>query len=209
MRDIFVTGINTDVGKTITSAILANLLSREYFKPISCGPNRDRRRIQSLLCAKNMICHPESYHFPAAKSPHEAAKIAGIDADPAKVVRPASQMPLIIEGAGGALVPFNDYSLAIDIFKEWNCLWVVVVSAYLGSINHTLLTIEALQARGLEILGLVFCKEHHHETKQFLENYLKLPSLGEIAWEERWDLATIERYGKLWQNNHLWKRFLP
>ena len=143
---IFITGIGTDVGKTIASAIITQALEADYWKPIQAGDldNSDSHKIQRYISNDKTIIYENSYKLNTPASPHLAAKLDGITIDLKKITEPKTKNHLVIEGAGGILVPLNNSDCIIDLIqKEYK---VIVVSRhYLGSINHTLLTFEALK----------------------------------------------------------------
>jgi len=148
---IFVTGISTDVGKTIASAIIVQSLQADYWKPIQAGDleNSDSHKINSYLSDDNekSVIHSNSYQLKTPASPHFAAAIDGIEIEIEKIIEPETINHLVIEGAGGVFVPLNQKDCVIDLIKK-DYKVVVVSRHYLGSINHTLLTIEALQENG-------------------------------------------------------------
>jgi dethiobiotin synthetase len=155
---IFVTGIGTGVGKTVVAAIFTKALSADYWKPVQCGDldASDSMEVKRLLAPASPTVHPEAICLRTPASPHFAAAHEGRQVSLAEVRFPATERHLIVEGAGGILVPLNSKEMIIDIAVHGHCKVVVVSSVYLGSLNHTFLTIEALRARKLEIIGLVF-----------------------------------------------------
>lgn len=158
MQRIFIAGIDTNVGKTIVSAIFVEALKADYWKPIQAGllPETDTERVKSLVSNTQSRFHLETFRLTSPLSPHAAAKIDNINIEIAQITPPQTQNPLIIEGAGGLLVPLNDRELVIDLIKALKAEVVLVIKGYLGNINHTLLSIEALQRRNIKIKGLVF-----------------------------------------------------
>lgn len=150
---VFVTGTDTNIGKTIVSSWLCMRNNCSYFKPIQTGTleGMDSKTVQTLSGCK---IHKEVYAFPESVSPHLAAKLNGETIDLNKIVLPGSNN-LIVEGAGGVLVPINESQLMLDLIKKLE-LPVIVVSSYkLGTINHTLLTLEVLRSRNIPILGVI------------------------------------------------------
>ena len=154
---LFITGIGTDVGKTITSAIVTQALEADYWKPVQAGDldNSDSHKIQRYICNEKTIIHENSYKLNTPASPHLAAAIDGITIDLKKIVEPKIKNHLVIEGAGGLLVPLNDNDTIIDLIKS-DYKIIVVSRHYLGSINHTLLSFEALKSRNLKVSGIIF-----------------------------------------------------
>lgn len=182
MRKIFVTGIGTDVGKTIISAILAEKLKADYWKPIQAGNlnDTDTKRVKKLITNEQTVFHPEAYCFSKAVSPHAAAKSDGIKINLLKIKLPVTKNHLIIEGAGGLMVPLNQKLLMIDLISHLDAEVVLVSKNYLGSINHTLLSIEVLMARGVNITGIVFNGLPNEETESFILQYSGLKCLARI-----------------------------
>jgi len=156
-RPIFVTGIGTGIGKTIVSAILVEKLKADYWKPIQSGDldNSDTILVKSLVSNPVSKFHPEAYRLTQPFSPHKSAALDGIEIDPAKIIIPETDNQLIIEGAGGLMVPLNDRFLMIDLIKQLDAEVILVSKNYLGSINHTLLSIEALRSRNISIKGII------------------------------------------------------
>jgi dethiobiotin synthetase len=158
---IFVTAISTDSGKTLCSAILTEAFQADYWKPIQSGLPRDTATVKELVTNKNSVFHKEAYLLNTPVSPHQSAAIDGIKIDLNKIILPHTDNHLIIEGAGGVLVPLNETDFVIDLPVKWALPVVVVVNFYLGSINHTLLTINELKRRNIKIAGLVFNRSTH------------------------------------------------
>jgi len=206
-KNLIVTGIGTAVGKTVVSAILVKMLEADYWKPISCGAEEDRdtHQIKNLVAEPDLCCHPETYHFLSPLSPHHAGSLEGVDPLSSKMIPPQSEKRVVIESVGGVLVPLNNIQVTMDVFCKWGFEWIIVSRNYLGSINHTLLTIEALKQRGADILGLVFNGPENIYSEEFITNYSKLPVLGRVKEEEKIDATTIERYSQLWKTDPFWK----
>lgn len=179
----FVTGIGTGIGKTIVSAILVEKLSADYWKPIQSGDleNSDTKNVKSLITNGISIFHPEVYRLTQPFSPHKSAKIDAIEIDIDKINAPSTSNNLVIEGAGGLFVPLNDRYLMIDLIQKLQVEVIVVSKNYLGSINHTLLTIEALRVRNIGIKGLLFNGEEDVDTESFILNYTNVAYLGRIG----------------------------
>jgi len=152
----FVTAIGTDSGKTVVSAILSEALKADYWKPIQAGFPRDIETVQHLISNSQSSFHPETYLLNTACSPHAAAKIDNVEISLGKIVVPKTDNHLIIEGAGGLLVPLNDNDFVIDLAQKLSCEIILVANLYLGSINHTLLSCEALKAREIKVKGIIF-----------------------------------------------------
>ena len=179
MRRIFVTGISTEVGKTVISAILTEALEADYWKPVQSGAatDSDTQTVKALVKNQKSFFHPEAYRLPLPLSPHAAAEAAGVNILLENIQLPPTANHLIIEGAGGLLVPLNSKDLMVDLLPSFGFEVVLVSRNYLGSINHTLLTWEALTARKIKILGLIFNGEPNAATENFILNYTGLSKL--------------------------------
>ena len=166
---LFITGISTDVGKTIASAIITEALEADYWKPIQAGDldNSDSHKIKKYVSNDKTVIHENSYKLNTPASPHFAAERDGITIDIKHIIEPKTDNHFVIEGAGGVYVPLNDTDCVIDLIKE-DYKVVVVSRHYLGSINHTLLTIQELKNRNIEIKGIVFNGDDEQNTKQII-----------------------------------------
>ncbi|MBY0426409.1 MAG: dethiobiotin synthase [Cytophagales bacterium] len=175
----FVTAIGTGCGKTVVSAILTEALQADYWKPVQSGMDDiDRMTVQSLVANPKSVFHPERYLLRTPVSPHAAARIDGVEIQLEDFRLPVTNNNLIIEGAGGVLVPLNDRGgMVIDLAVKFDAEVILVSNIYLGSINHTLLTINELRSRGVRIKGLVFNGESNPESENFILNHSKLPCL--------------------------------
>src|SRR5690606_19976128 len=183
----FVTGISTQVGKTITSAILVEALGADYWKPIQAGDLQatDSPRLAALIARDRPFIHPSSYALNAPMSPHAAAALDGLQIDLERIVPPKTDGHLVIEGAGGLMVPLNDRDTIFDlIHPEYK---VVLVSRhYLGSINHTLLTVEKLHQKGIAP-GIVFSGDPLPASEEIILKKMDCFFLGRIAEEPAFD----------------------
>ena len=179
MKRIFVTGIGTEVGKTVVAAIITEALGADYWKPIQsgCTDTTDTETVKSLVTNTQSVFHPETYKLPLPLSPHAAAQAAGITIHLEKIKLPETRNNLVIEGAGGLLVPINNQNLLIDLITQLKAEVILVSKNYLGSINHTLLSWEALQQRHIKVLGLIFNGEPNPQTESFILNYTGLTHL--------------------------------
>lgn len=185
-RAIVVTGTDTDVGKTVFAAALAGALGAAYWKPVQAGlgGGGDARTVARLggLPPKRVL--PEAYRLSTPCSPDRAAELDGVAIDPDRLVPPASDGPLVIEGAGGVLVPVTGDLLFADLFARWRLPVVLVARTALGTINHSLLSIEALRARGLPLLGVAFsgdAVEHSEATIARIGGVRRLGRLPQLA----------------------------
>tara|TARA_Y100000739_G_scaffold69350_1_gene58254 strand:+ start:712 stop:1326 length:615 start_codon:yes stop_codon:yes gene_type:complete len=199
MRKIFVTGIGTDVGKTIVAAILTEALQADYWKPIQCGSLEltDTERVKRLVESKQSIFHPEAYRLSTPASPHYAAEVEDTKINWSKLRLPEIKNTLVIEGAGGILVPFNyKGETMLDMAKNWETEVVVVSRNYLGSINHTLLTLKILQDSGVKVLGMIFNGESNPSTEDVILKTTKVPLLGRIKEEYEFTKDLITTYSR-------------
>ena len=202
MRKIFVTGIGTDVGKTVTSAILVEALKADYWKPVQAGTyySTDSENICKWISNDKSVIHPEAYKLREHRSPHEAAEIEKVEIDFEKIILPQTSNTLVIEGAGGLMVPLNQKYFIIDLIKKFDAEAIVVIQNYLGSINHSLLTLDALKQRGIKIIGLVFNGSPHEPSKKIIESYSGLSTISWITKESEINKEVILKYAKDFQN---------
>ncbi|PWS29046.1 dethiobiotin synthase [Pedobacter yonginense] len=182
MAKYFITGIGTGIGKTLISAILTEKLKADYWKPIQSGDLEmsDSLTIANLISNKQTTIHPESYRLTQPLSPHLSAKLDGIQIDLNQINIPQTENNLIIEGAGGLMVPLNEKELIVDLIKKLNVEVILISQNYLGSINHTLLSINLLNQHGIKIKGIIFNGDENLETERFILNYSKIKKLGYI-----------------------------
>lgn len=184
-RQIVVTGTDTGIGKTVVCAGLANLLGASYWKPIQAGLDgeTDAEVVARLgsISADRIV--PEVYRLRTPASPHCSAEIDGIRIDADSLHVPdAGERPLVIEGAGGLMVPLNASTLYIDIFERWRLPVLLCASTRLGTINHSLLSIEALRKRQIDILGIAFIGERNAETQSAIREMGRVRWLGRLPW---------------------------
>lgn len=201
---IFITGIGTDVGKTVASAIVTQALEADYWKPVQAGDldHSDRHKIQSLLSNSKTVIHPNAYALNTPASPHWAAEIDGLRIDLEKIIAPKTQNSLVIEGAGGVLVPLNKQDCVIDLIQA-DYKVIVVSRHYLGSINHTLLTVEALRNRNLNVAGIIFSGDEHPSTEKIILEKTQLHFIGRINHEPYFDAHVIADYADEFRENLL------
>jgi dethiobiotin synthetase len=181
-KPIFITGIDTGIGKTIVSAVLVEKLKADYWKPIQSGDLEwsDTNKVQSLVTNTTSCFHPEAYRLSQPCSPHKSAAIDGINIDPQKIVLPSTNNTLIIEGAGGLMVPLNNSFLMIGLIRHLGAEVILVSQNYLGSINHTLLSIYALKKEQIPIKGIIFNGTKDIYSKEFILEHSGLELLGHI-----------------------------
>jgi dethiobiotin synthetase len=198
MRRVFVTGIGTDVGKTVVSAILVEALRADYWKPVQAGglDEPDSRRVRALISNPDSAIHPEQFRLRTPASPHAAAALDGVDIEVRAFRIPESSRSLVIEGAGGVLVPLNDHELMADLIRYLQAEVVLVARGYLGSINHTLLSIEALRARNIPLLGLVLNGEWSAPAREAVVQHGGALCLGAVNHEQRLDRECIRAYAR-------------
>src|ERR1700761_4185347 len=193
----FVTGIDTGIGKTIVSAVLVEKLKADYWKPVQSGDldNSDSISIEHLISNTSSKIHPEAYKLNQPFSPHKSAAIDGITIDPENLVPPKTDNTLIIEGAGGLMVPLNNRFLIIDLIKKLNIPAILVSQNYLGSINHTLLSIQVLKQYEIPIKGIIFNGVKDIYSKEFILQYTEVPLLGHIPQYKEVDKKAIMNAG--------------
>lgn len=191
-KPIFITGIGTGVGKTIISAIMVEKLKADYWKPIQAGDleNTDRDVVKSLVSNKISKFHPEAYRLTQPFSPHKSADLDGIDIHLNHINLPKTNNQLIIEGAGGLMVPLNSQGMMIDLIQKFDAEVIVVVKHYLGSINHTLLTLEVLKSRNIDIKGVIFNGDTDLYSESIIDS--KVNILGRIK-EIRLSKTTVSK----------------
>ena len=193
---LFVTGIGTEVGKTIIAAILTEALEADYWKPIQAGDlqHSDTDRVKALVTNNRSIFCKEAFCLQQPMSPHAAAERDGVNVHLADIRAPKTNNHLIIEGAGGLMVPLNNEECIIDLIPQLDCEVVLVSRNYLGSINHTLLSIEALQKRGILIKGIIFNGAENKETEKIILKMTNVSLLGRVREEKDFDPMVIRKY---------------
>ncbi len=196
--NIIIAGIHTGIGKTICSAVICQALGYDYWKPVQAGDldNSDSLFIKKNVSHSGCIIHSETYRMPLAASPHFAAAQSGVLIKPEDFVLPNTGNSLVIETAGGIMSPLAKDFLNIDLIMELNQPVVVVSNNYLGSINHTLLTVAALQQRHIPIEGLVFSGAVVDSSREFILEHTKLPMLFSIPFFVKIDKEVIAAFAK-------------
>lgn len=192
---IVVTGTDTDVGKTVFAAALAGALGASYWKPVQAGleDGTDRATVAALSGLSGAKVLPEAYRLRTPCSPHRAAELDGIEIDVARLIPPTVVGPLVIEGAGGALVPVTRDTLFGDLFARWSLPVVIVARTGLGTINHSLLSIEALRARGVPLLGIAFIGDPQEDSEGTISELGKVRRLGRLPRLDPLDRASLSR----------------
>ncbi|MCL4137616.1 UNVERIFIED_CONTAM: hypothetical protein GTU68_017322 [Idotea baltica] len=196
MKTYFVTGISTDVGKTVASAILAEALQADYWKPVQAGEldNCDTKKVKKLVSNTKTKFYPNAYALQTPMSPHAAADIDGVTIELSKITAPKTKNNLVIEGAGGLLVPINNTNTILDIIKP-NYKVIVVSRHYLGSINHTLLTVNLLKAKGFDV-SIIFSGNEHRTTESIITEMTQVPVIGRIDEEPYFDKNVVKEYAE-------------
>lgn len=196
MNTVVVTATDTDVGKTVFAAALTLALDGCYWKPVQSGSRdgTDRETVARLtgMPAKRLL--PEAYVLSEPLSPHRSAELDGVTIDPDRLaLPPASDRPLIVEGAGGVLVPLTRSMLQIELFARWRAPVVVCARTALGTINHTLLTLEALRRRAIPILGVAFIGEAMPDSEETICAFANVSRLGRLPVLAHLDRAGLTR----------------
>ncbi len=181
-KRIFVAGTGTGIGKTVVSAILTEALHADYWKPVQCGnlESTDKKVVQSLVSNSVSRFYPEAYLFKTPSSPHYAAQVENTEIKPERLNVPESEIRLLIEGAGGLLVPLSTDYVFIDLIKHLQASVILVSKNYLGSINHTLLSLEVLKQRGIDVLGVIYNGKNYFDNQEIIYNFSQVPKLGEV-----------------------------
>ena len=206
---IFITGIGTGIGKTVVSAIVTEALQADYWKPIQAGfeEGTDSELVKSLISNTKTTIHPEVYKLKMPASPHIAARKEGVEINIKDIVSSElsivsySQLtthhsPLIIEGAGGIMVPLNDKEFVIDLIEQLKAKVILVSRNYLGSINHSLLTASICKQRGIEVIGWIFNDQYLDYENEIVE-WSGYPKIASIPWAEKIDKAFVLQQAEL------------
>jgi dethiobiotin synthetase len=193
-KTYFITGIGTEIGKTISSAVLVEKLNADYWKPIQAGDldNSDTLKVKSLISNEVSKFHTEAFRLTQPFSPHYAAELDGVEINMNQITIPKTENNLIIEGAGGLMVPINQKDLMIDLIQKLNVEVILISKNYLGSINHTLLSIEALKTRNIPIKGIIFNGIKTEASESIILERTKLKYLGRISEMEIVNKSTIK-----------------
>lgn len=173
-KGLFITGIGTDVGKTIASAVITKALEADYWKPVQCGDldNSDSIKIARLTGLKTL---PEAFKLLAPMSPHAAADLEGVELNIDKIVLPKSDKTIVVEGAGGVMVPLNLRETYLDMMVSLKLSVILVTRHYLGSINHTMLSWKVLKEAGLNVVALVVSGTEHKSTESYFATQMDVP----------------------------------
>ena len=190
----FVTGIDTDSGKTLVSAILCEALNADYWKPVQAGLPLDRETVKSLVSNPSVLYHDEQYFLKLPESPHAAAKLEDIRIEMDCFELPRTERTLVIEGAGGCLVPLNQDNFIIEIAARFQSEVVLVADLYLGSINHTLLSVSELRRRGLRLKGIIFNGERNPQSEEIILHHADVRCLLRIEKEKEINRQVVRSY---------------
>ena len=195
MSTFFITGISTEVGKTVAAAIITEALQADYWKPIQAGDldNSDTHKVKRLVLNDISQYHDNAFALNTPMSPHASAKMDNITISANKIKRPKTKNTLVIEGAGGVLVPINDTQTVAQLIAPTDKV-IIVSRHYLGSINHTLMTVEVLKARELYIAGILFSGDEHPTTEAIIAKMSQVPIIGRIDEEPYIDANVVSEY---------------
>lgn len=200
-KTYFISGIGTNVGKTIVSAVLVEALQADYWKPIQAGDltYSDTDRVRALVANSRSTFHDNAYALKTPASPHYAAKLDDLSIDLKKINRPQTDNHLIIEGAGGLMVPLNSNELVVDLIRELSCELILVMNNYLGSINHSLLSLELIKQRKIPLKGVIFCGETYAPGENVILEYSNARFLGRVPQFESITREEINRTAQLFK----------
>lgn len=198
-KKIYITGIGTDVGKTVISAIVTEALQADYWKPIQAGDTTfgDTDKVKTLISNSTSTFFPNAYLLNTPMSPHAAAEIDNVTIDINSIVIPNTDNTLVIEGAGGLLVPLNDKETILDTIDP-NYKVILVSRHYLGSINHTLMSLRILQDKGYDV-SVIFNGPQNKTTEEIIEKMTGVTIIGRIDEESNLDQAVIKKYADLFK----------
>lgn len=187
---IIVTGTDTGIGKTIFAAGLTQALAATYWKPIQAGlSDKTDSEVVAHLSGQPTLLETYRLNFPA--SPHLSAEAEGVVIDPKRLKIPNVSGPLVIEGAGGLMVPINRKTLFLDVFADWQAPVILCARTQLGTINHTLLSLHALQHVGCPVIGVAFIGDAEPEVEQTICDFGKTRFLGRLPMMERLTSETL------------------
>ena len=205
MKRYFVTGIGTEVGKTIASAIITQALKADYWKPVQAGEldHSDRMKVETLISNDRSKFHTEAYRLNQPMSPHAAAERDGVEIDISSIKMPNTDNHLVIEGAGGLLVPLNDKDTILNLIETLNCEIILVSRHYLGSINHTLMSIEILKQRNIPIKGILFNGNENKDTESIIDKMSDVKVLGRIDELDVLNKSRIHSVAEALKNNFI------
>lgn len=182
MKKYFITGIGTDVGKSIAASIITEALEADYWKPIQAGDleSSDTLKVQQFVKNETTVYHQEAYRLKHPMSPHAAAERDGVEIKLQNIKLPVTHNHLVVEGAGGLLVPLNKKDTILDLITQLDCEVILVSRHYLGSINHTLMSVELLKSRNISIKGILFNGAENKDTEAIVKEMSGLDIIGRI-----------------------------
>jgi dethiobiotin synthetase len=188
-----IAGISTGVGKTLVSALICEATGADYWKPVQAGDlqNSDSIIVKKLVNNKGLKIHPEAYRLLEAASLHYAAELEGIRISREGINLPVTDKPIVVETAGGLLSPLSENFFNIDLASHLSLPVILVVNNYLGSINHSLLSVEALRERKIKIRGIVFSGKKVPHAENFILKHSGLPLLFSVPFLSNPDADTI------------------
>ncbi len=198
MKRFFITGIDTGVGKTITSVAICASGIADYWKPVQAGnlENTDTDVIRKLTDKFGVVCHDEAFRLKMAASPHIAAKNENVSIRISKFKLPDTDNHIVIEGAGGLMVPLNDNEYMIDLISALNSEIILVINNYLGSINHSLLSLKIIENYNLKLKGLVFCGSTQLSSEEYIISHSPVKNIWRIPRGEVLDFSFINTVSK-------------
>jgi len=196
MRKIFVTGIGTDVGKTVVSAVLTQALKADYWKPIQTGTelDNDTERVKKLVSNDTSVFHKEAYSLKAPYAPYASALEENIQIDFENIHLPETNNTLIIEGAGGLMAPITETHFIVDLIQKFDAETILVIQNYIGSINHSLLSVEALKSRNINVLGIIISGVENKMSEKVILQHSGLKLLGRIYKEGHFTPEVVNKY---------------
>lgn len=197
----FVTAIGTDSGKTVLSAVLVEALHADYWKPVQAGMPRDTETVRALVSNTTSRFYSEGHLLKTPASPHASAKIDGVDLSISSLHPPVSNRDLVIEGAGGVMVPLNDTELVIEMADHFDAEIIVVCNLYLGSINHSLLTLDYLGRTDRKVRGIIFNGESNSESEEIILKKYPYPCLLRMPQLKSVDQASVKKYAEQMKNS--------
>ena len=202
MKRYFVTGIGTEVGKTIASAIITQALKADYWKPVQAGEldDSDRMKVEALIDNDRSKFHAEAYRLNEPMSPHAAAERDGVEIDISSIKMPDTNNHLVIEGAGGLLVPLNDKDTILNLIETLDCEVILVSRHYLGSINHSLMSLEVLKQRNIPVKGILFNGKENKDTESIIAKMSGIEVLGRIDELENLNKSVVDSIAQSLKN---------
>jgi dethiobiotin synthetase len=197
-KQLIVSGTDTGIGKTVLSAALLLALDGCYWKPIQAGTDEetDSQTVARLTGLPATRILPEAYRLARPLSPDQSARGEGVTIDGSTLDPPATYRTLVIEGAGGLMVPLNDELLQIDLFARWSAPVVLAVRSGLGTLNHTLLSLEAMRSRRMTVAGIVMIGMEHRLNRESIERWSDVPVIGMVPPLDRLDREALIDVGR-------------